>query len=201
MSGSDQALLDSVVTVAQAIFGARAASILLHDTERDELVFRAVAGEGAESLVGARFPAGRGVAGWVLSSGQPLVLEDVGADPRFARDLAERSGYTPRGLMAVPLFTEDRTLGVLQVLDRPQRARFSLREMELLGLFAEQAALALEVVGQAERAAHASGAAGRLLAAVDRLEGPARERADRLLDSLADVLAHTNPSPLPPDPG
>ena len=45
--------------------------------------------------------------------------------------------------MAVPLLDEERVLGVLQVLDRPQRARFSLQEMELLGLFATQAAIAL----------------------------------------------------------
>ena len=186
------ALLESIVTVARAIFGARAASIMLHDRAAGELVFRAVSGEGAGSLVGTRFPANRGIAGWVLSSGQPLVLEDVGADPRFARDVAERTGYTPRGLMAVPLFTQERTLGVLQVLDRPQRAQFSLREIELLGLFAEQGALALELTERAgrehTRLADATGAAGRLLAVLDDLGESARTRADALLDSLTAVL-------------
>ncbi|MEK6250479.1 MAG: hypothetical protein AABM43_00825 [Actinomycetota bacterium] len=49
-------LLQSIVDVARAIFGSKAASITLYDEEADELVFEAVAGEGSESLIGSRFP-------------------------------------------------------------------------------------------------------------------------------------------------
>jgi GAF domain-containing protein len=188
-------LLDSVVAVARAIFGARASSIMLHHPERGELVFEAVAGEGSGRLVGTGFPAGQGVAGWVLGSGQAIVLEDVEADPRFARDVAERSGYVPKGLMAAPLEGRDGVLGVLQVLDRPQRARFSLQEMDLLGLFAAQAAVALEIVQAARagrRAVTADGAEGgavaRLAAALGALEPSERVRADAVLDAVAALL-------------
>ena len=74
------------------------------------------------------------------------MIEDVPSDPRFARDVAERTGYVPKGLMAVPLLHEERALGVLEVLDRPQDARFTLAEMDLLGLFANQAAIALDLL-------------------------------------------------------
>ena len=67
-------LLQSIVEVARAIFGARASSVFLHDDETDELVFEAVSGEGEESLVGRRFPSSTGIAGWVLVTGQSLVL-------------------------------------------------------------------------------------------------------------------------------
>ncbi len=179
-----RALLDSIVTVARAIFGARASSIMLHDVETDELVFEAVAGEGAETLVGTRFPASRGIAGWVLAADQPLILEDLGADPRFAREVAERTGYVPSGLMAVPLGHEERPIGVLQVLDRPQDARFTLAEADLLALFAHQAALALALAQRARRARAAlEGESGelarlaRLAAVLDGLEGERREAA------------------------
>jgi GAF domain-containing protein len=145
------ALLQSIVEVARAIFSARASSIFLLDEEADELVFEAVAGEGAGELVGRRLPSSTGIAGWVLVTRQPLVLEDVGGDPRFARDAAESTGYVPRGLMAVPLLHEERVLGVLQVLDREDE-RFSLAEIDLLGLFANQAAIALDLLGRARRA-------------------------------------------------
>ena len=145
-------LLQSIVEVARAIFGARASSIFLLDEETDELVFEAVTGEGEDELIGMRFPSGKGIAGWVLVTRQPLVIEDVSEDPRFARDLAESTGYVPKGLMAVPLLHEERALGVLEVLDRPQRTRFSLQEMDLLGLFANQAAIALELLQRARRA-------------------------------------------------
>jgi GAF domain-containing protein len=148
---SYRALLQSVVEVARAIFSARASSIFLLDEDADELVFEAVAGEGESTLIGRRLPSSTGIAGWVLVTRQPLVLEDVGGDPRFAREAAESTGYVPQSLMAVPLLHEERALGVLQVLDR-ESERFSLAEMDLLSLFANQAAIALDLLGRARRA-------------------------------------------------
>jgi GAF domain-containing protein len=148
---ASETLLQSIVEVARAIFAARAASVFLLDEEADELVFEAVAGEGQDELVGRRFPSSTGIAGWVLVTHHPLVLDDVAGDPRFARDAAESTGYVPRSLMAVPLLHGERALGVLQVLDR-ESDRFSLAEMELLSLFAGQAATALELLDRAQRA-------------------------------------------------
>jgi GAF domain-containing protein len=149
---SYRALLQSIVEVARAIFRARASSIFLHDEATDELVFEAVAGEGADELIGRRFPSSTGVAGWVLVTRQPLVIEELVDDPRFAREAAESTGFVPKGLMAVPLLHEDRALGVLEVLDRPQETVFSLKEMELLGLFANEAAIALDLLQRAREA-------------------------------------------------
>src|SRR6059058_4576839 len=92
-----RALLQSIVEVARAIFSARASSIFLIDEETDELVFEAVAGEGAEELVGTRLPSSTGIAGWTLVTRQPLVLDDVQKDPRFSREPAGRTGYVPKG--------------------------------------------------------------------------------------------------------
>jgi GAF domain-containing protein len=189
------ALLGAIVEVARAIFGARAASVFLLDEATDELVFEAVAGEGSDKLVGMRFPSSTGIAGWVLVTRQPLVLEDVAQDPRFARDAAEATGYVPQGLMAVPLLHGERALGVLEVLDRPQRSRFSLEEMDLLGLFANQAAIALALLQSARTAKAAlAGSAGdvevvaRLAESLARLEGEPREAGSRLLTSLEEIL-------------
>jgi GAF domain-containing protein len=188
-------LLQSIVEVARAIFSARASSIFLLDEETDELVFEAVAGEGAEELVGKRLPSSTGIAGWTLVTRQPLVLDDVQKDPRFSREAAGRTGYVPKGLMAVPLLFEERVLGVLQVLDRPQRSRFSLHEMDLLGLFASQAAIALQLLRSARRASAVLAGSGddvgvvaRLAAALDALEGERREAGLRLLRDLDRVL-------------
>ena len=155
-------LLQSIVEVARAIFRAKASSIFLLDEESDELVFEAVAGEGSDSLVGQRFPSSTGIAGFVLVSRQPLVIEDVLQDPRFSRETAESTGFVPKGLMAVPLLHEERVLGVLEVLDRPSDARFTLAEMDLLGLFANQAAIALDLLQRARRAQATLGDEGEL---------------------------------------
>jgi GAF domain-containing protein len=188
-------LLRSIVVVARAIFGAQGSSIFLYDTHTDELVFAALAGDDEQGLVGKRIPSSSGIAGWVLSSRTPLVLEDVQSDPRFARDVAEETGYVPKGLMAVPLLHDESVLGVLQVLDRPERATFSLREMELLGLFANQASIAVALLVAARRARAALAGQGdavavaTLASAVEALEGERREAGIALVDALARILA------------
>jgi GAF domain-containing protein len=185
-ASSDQtALLQSVVDVARAIFGAQAASILLHEKGATELTFAAVSGEGSGTLVGRRIPLTTGVAGWVFATRQPLAIEDVSSDPRFAGDVASSTGYVPKGIMAAPLLNEDRALGVISVLDRPRRVEFSLIEMDLLGAFARLAAQALELAATARAA---SGPVARLQESLDELEGPRRAAAARLVEALGDVL-------------
>jgi GAF domain-containing protein len=186
-------LLQSIADVARAIFGARASSIMLFDAASQELVFEAVSGEGAD-LLGRRLPKDTGIAGWVLGAREPIVIEDVEHDPRFAADVARATGYVPKGIMAAPLLLEERALGVLSILDRPKRASFSLVELDLLGLFAHQAAVALELFEAARRMEAALEGDGelasvaRLAAALDGQEAERREAATALMTALEGVL-------------
>jgi GAF domain-containing protein len=84
---------------------------------------------------------------------------------------------------------------VLEVLDRPSEARFTLAEMELLGLFANQAAIALDLLQRARRAQSALAGEGelavlaRLAAALEaRREEDGDDKALRLLAALEDLL-------------
>jgi GAF domain-containing protein len=191
---SFRALLAAIVEVARSIFGAKASSILLLDEEAQELVFEAVVGEGEDTLLGTRFPVGTGIAGWVLATRTPLVIEDVQNDPRWSRNVAEGTGYVPKGLMAAPLLHEESALGVLSVLDRPEQTLFSLQEMELLGLFSNQASIAVDLLLKARKANLVLESKGdlesvsRLAAAVDALEEDRREAGLRLLRELATAL-------------
>jgi GAF domain-containing protein len=195
--GADEAhrsLLQATVEVARSIFGAKAASVFLLDEEADELVFEAVAGEGEGELIGMRFPAGTGVAGWVLTTRQPLIVDDLSADTRWSRSAAESTGYVPKSMMAVPLLVEERALGVLNVLDRPEDSRVRLREIDLLGLFANQAAIALDLLQRARRAREALAGEGRLapLARVAaRLEEREEDTAFELLRALDRLLVES----------
>jgi GAF domain-containing protein len=146
-------LLRSVVDVARGLFGAAAASVFLLDESTGELVFEAVAGEGEEHLVGTRFPASRGIAGWVLASTEPVVVADLSGNPSFARDVAESTGYVPSSLMAAPLVRGEEPIGVMEVLDPTPQTIGPLAAVELLTLFAGQAAIALGVI-QRNRSVH-----------------------------------------------
>ncbi len=189
-------LLDSVVLTARAIFDAAASSIFLLDTASGDLVFEAVAGEGADFLVGTRFPASRGIAGWVLESGQPVIVDNLDGDDRFAKEIAESTNYVPATLMASPVICDEEPTGVLEVLDSQQLSRSQLTQLELLSLFATQSAAALRIV-QRSRAARSllTSATSELcdLIEVARLlgaaEGERRQAGLRLLGSVRMLLA------------
>jgi signal transduction protein with GAF and PtsI domain len=138
--------LQAITDAAIDLFSAGACSLALVDEDGEHLVYHVASGAGADEIVGQRLNVGRGLAGWVVSSGMPLALDDVANDPRFRRDIAESTGYVPKTLLAMPLETERAIVGVITVLDRtmPVDAEAAQRETRLLGLFARQAALALE---------------------------------------------------------
>ena len=189
-------LLQAIVDTARAIFQAEAASVLLLDEGSRELVFEAVAGQGAKEPVGRRLPARTGIAGSVLMTGEPIVVEDVSRDTRFAKEAAESTGYVPSALMAAPLLAGDDPLGVLEVLDPRDRSRPALQELELLERFADQAAMSLGMLLSARRVQDTlTGqqtdmvALARLAVSLNRLEGDRREAATQLLEALTRLLA------------
>ena len=137
------AVLRSIVEATVSLFDAEAASLALHDPSTDRLVFTVAAGEHGQGVVGLAIDPSQGVAGYVFSTGQPLAIADVSRDARFGRETAEQTGYVPRSLVAVPLLDDEGTLGVLEVLDRRGGGGFDLRDVELAGVFARQATVAI----------------------------------------------------------
>ena len=187
-----RALLQSIVDVARAIFGAEAASIFLYDEESDELVFEAVSGQGGDTLVGARFPSSTGIAGFALVTRQPLVVDDLQNDPRFSRERAASTGFVPTSIVASPLLHEERTLGVLSVLDRAADRPFGVAELDLLSRFSTQAAIGVDLLLSARRAQSALGGDGRasVVARVAALLDDADDDAGTaLLEAVARVLS------------
>lgn len=185
-------LLRSIAEAARRIFDAQACSLALLDEAQENLVFHVAAGYGESTVVGMSVPVNQGIAGWVITSGQPIAIADVTKDPRFARGVAESTGYVPRSILAMPLETERGMIGVIEVLDRGQTIG-GADDMALLELFARQAALAIENsavfnrLGQALFAA-AAGAAeegnlrSALLAIAEEAASPHAE--------LAELAAH-----------
>jgi GAF domain-containing protein len=150
LSRSNDALLQSIVEAAARIFGGAAASILLVNEEKRTLEFRVAYGAANRDLIGMSFPLDHGIAGYVAMTGQPIAVSDVQRDARFNRDFAEATGYVPRSILATPLLSGERVIGVMEVLDKIDSASFGMQEMELLGLFAAQAALAIDQSQQME---------------------------------------------------
>lgn len=136
-------LLQTIVEAAARLFGAAAASIALLDESQEKLVFRVATGAGASEVIGLAVSVGQGIAGYVVATGQPMAVSSVQEDPRFARDTARKTGYVPKSILAMPLLYDDRPLGVIEVLDKIDAPSFGMQDMELLGIFARQAAVAI----------------------------------------------------------
>ncbi|MEU8176406.1 GAF domain-containing protein [Microbispora hainanensis] len=149
---TERRLLQSTVEVARHVFASAAASVFLVDQETGDLVFEAVSGAGEQHLVGTRFPAGTGIAGWVAASGQPMIADEVAAVPQFAHDAAESTGYVPRSIMAAPVIRQESCIGVLEVLDKSADWRGDLADVDLLAMLAAQAAYGLELLLRLRRA-------------------------------------------------
>jgi GAF domain-containing protein len=137
-------LLEMVVETAASVISAQAASLFLIDEETQELVFEVALGGKAEEVKKFRLPMGKGVAGLVALTGQAMAISDAQADPRQAREIAQSVGYTPKNILCVPLFYNDEIIGVLELLDKADGSAFDAEDMDTLGLFANQAAVAIE---------------------------------------------------------
>ncbi len=126
-------------------------SLLLVDEERRDLVFEIAVGEGAERLKDMRLPLGEGVAGSVASTGAPLLVPDVRSDPRFAARFDDASGIVTGSLLAVPLRSKGRVLGVVELVNPRGGHPFDAADLRTLEALADYAAIAIDNARAYER--------------------------------------------------
>ncbi len=186
------ALLASLTELGRRIFDAAACSLAVLEPDEEHLVFRAASGAGADEVRGMRLPVSRGIAGWVVSSGQPIAVHDVRADPRFAVDVAESTGYVPRSILATPVIAGGEAIGVMEVLDRSDAA--ARDDMTLLALLAQPAALAMQLAALGPGPTSVPDAAA-LMTEVARLDGPERQAAGALLTAFLSYLGRRGGPP------
>jgi GAF domain-containing protein len=172
--------LQSATAGIRALFGAAACSCALMEPDGESIRFVAAAGAGADAIVGMVMGTDRGIAGWVTMAGQAIVVADVRKDPRFARDVAERTDYVPTSIMAAPLLTDQGdVLGVLEVLDRTTGGESTGRDLDVLALLAGQVAAVVGLASVYDRL-------GGLLAASFAASATEEEFDRSLADSAGD---------------
>ncbi len=116
------------------------AAFLLLDEVSNELVAQAAKGIEEEVEQGVRIPVGRGFAGRIAAQLRPVAIEDVDHADILNPILREKG---IRSLLGVPLLVEGRVIGVLHVGSLTRR-HFDQREVDLLQLAADRAAIAIE---------------------------------------------------------
>ncbi|MBC7249017.1 MAG: GAF domain-containing sensor histidine kinase [Anaerolineae bacterium] len=134
-------LLRKIVHAAVEVLDATTGSLLIWDPATDELVF-AVAEKGiGASLEQTRMPADKGIAGWVFTRCEPLIVSDVQQDPRFFGEIDKNFHTT--SLIAVPMMTPTEKIGVIEVLNKRSGEQFNQQDLDLLSALAGQAAIAI----------------------------------------------------------
>ena len=137
-------LLQNVLESAVNILNCEAGSLFLVDEQTKELVFRVTVGPVAKDLLGQRLPAGSGIVGRAVTTRGPVIENDVKHSAGWNANTDEKTGFTTRALMAVPLQIRDNIMGVIEVINRRDGLPFVEEDQALLTAFAGQAAIALE---------------------------------------------------------
>jgi PAS domain S-box-containing protein len=139
-----QTVLNLITEKAVEISGAESGSLFLIDPDSAELVLTFTVGPLGSEPLGLRVLPGQGIAGAVAHTRQPIIIDDARQDPRWFPDLDERTGYVTRTLLAVPLGSEDHSIGVLEVLNKKDGSPFDEQDQRLLLAFASQVTVAIE---------------------------------------------------------
>ena len=116
------------------------ASVIIRDGDEGDLKFLTAIGKVADRLVGLKIPSGKGIAGFVFSSGQPVAIADAGQEKSFYAEVDKQTGYSTQTILATPLRYNDEIIGVLEYVNRvgdPPYEAFTPFEMDKAALFAE----------------------------------------------------------------
>ncbi|OQY23464.1 MAG: hypothetical protein B6I34_04630 [Anaerolineaceae bacterium 4572_32.1] len=137
-------LLQDTMQLAASVINAGASSLMLVDEEQQELVFAAVHGTKGTMLRSQRISIDEGIAGWVVTHGEPVIANDVAQDPRFSRRVDVRTGFLTHSILAVPMQIRGKTIGVLEVLNKREKEGFDEEDLRLLLALAAEAAIAID---------------------------------------------------------
>jgi signal transduction protein with GAF and PtsI domain len=134
------ASIRSLLTLSASEIDCDEASVLVRNGEDGDLRFLIAIGRVAEQLLNMRVPAGKGIAGFVLSSGQPMAIADAGEDESFYAEVDKETGYSTQTILATPLRHDGEVIGVLEYINRrgdPPFAPYTPDEMDRAAGFAE----------------------------------------------------------------
>lgn len=137
-------LLHIIMETAVKTMNAEGSSIILVDEESGDLYFEVATGDKNEEVKEIRLQAGEGIAGWVAESGQSVLIADAAKDARWSNRVSSKVNIETRNMLCVPVTSNGKTLGVLQVINKKGNKSFNQRDLRLLEMIASPTAIALE---------------------------------------------------------
>lgn len=140
----EREILERAIEAAAGLVEAEAGALLLLDGRTGGLIFEMAVGVKAAPLQGLRLNPGEGVAGLVAQTGEPLIVNEAQRDPRVATAMDRLTGFTTKSLLAVPVRARNKTLGVLEAVNKRGGKPFSNWDLLEFASLANQVAITLE---------------------------------------------------------
>lgn len=137
-------VLERILDLSKEVLTAEASSLLVLDPAAGKLRFHVARGTAENALRSATVDLGKGIAGWVAQTGEPLLIPDAYEDARFDRSFDQRTGFRTRSILTVPISTKNGVAGVVQVMNKIGAASFDRRDLHLFQSFASMASVALD---------------------------------------------------------
>lgn len=137
-------VLQLIMKYTNRVTSSMESSLMLLDDETGELVLTTPMKSKSERSKDARIPIGVGIKGWVAANERQILVEDIQKDKRFYTDIDRPGGLKTKSILCVPLKAKSKLIGVLEVINKVDGTSFTQRDALLLGIFASQAAMAIE---------------------------------------------------------
>jgi len=135
-------LLQTITATATELLDCEASSILLYDEKNPRLYFAAATGSDPAKLAEIPVPMEGSIAGTIFRTNQPLILNNVEQDPRHFSQVSDQIQFQTKTLLGVPMPIKDRTVGVLEALNKRDGV-FTDRDVAILSVTAAHAAIAI----------------------------------------------------------
>ena len=132
--------IENLLKVSATAMNSEEASVIIRDGDNGDLRFLSAIGKVADRLTNLKIPAGKGIAGFVFSSGQPMAITDVGEEESFYAEVDRQTGYSTQTILATPLQYNGEVIGVLEYVNRigePPYQAFTPDEMDNATLYAD----------------------------------------------------------------
>ena len=129
---------------ATELMKAEVGSLLLIDEETNRLYFEVALGDKEETVKTFHLEMGEGIAGWVAKHGEPLIVHDAKNDPRFFSEVDKKSNFITRNVVCVPVKVKEKTIGVLEAINKLGGEAFLKEDVTIFQSLADQVAVALD---------------------------------------------------------
>lgn len=138
-------LLELIMRESERAVDAETSSLLLYDTDSNDLAFEIALGPKGDEIRKIRLPLDENsIAAVSALRRAPVNIPDVRKDPRWNKNVDEQTQFVTRSILAVPMLRQDRLIGIIEVLNKRGEGPFTEEDTKVLVILSSLAGIAIE---------------------------------------------------------